>query len=128
MSDVQAVHSWCLHVFTVSCSDQGALAQLPQLCQQATQHAQHLQQGLQKLLTSSANACEGSGSQQWQQLVQDVAGALGRMLQEMQALDAVYQQVCRSPPGSLCGVCALMCAALEAAAACLCLHGGVHSV
>lgn len=91
-----------MRVVTVSCSDQGALAQLPQLCQQATQRAQHLQQGLQKLLTSGADACEGSGSQQWQQLVQDVSGAMGRMLQEMQALDAVYQQVRASLAHGVC--------------------------
>lgn len=74
-------------------SDQGALAQLPQLCQQAVQRAQQLQQALQQLLGSGAAGCEGAGSKQWQQLVQDVDATLGRQLQEMQAFDAVYQQV-----------------------------------
>lgn len=76
------------------CSDQGALAQLPQLCQQAVQRTQQLQQALQQLLGSGAAGCEGAGSKQWQQLVKDVDATLGRQLQEMQAFDAVYQQVC----------------------------------
>lgn len=73
-------------------SDQGALAQLPQLCQHAVQRAQQLHQALQQLLGSGAAGCEGAGSTQWQQLVQDVDAKLGRQLQEMQAFDAVYQQ------------------------------------
>lgn len=67
--------------------------QLPQLCQQATQRVQQLQQALQQLQAAGADGCEGAGSEQWQQLVRDIDTALDRQLQEVQAFDAVYQQV-----------------------------------
>lgn len=80
-------------VLSCPCSDQGAYVQLTQLCQHAVPRGQQLQQALQAVLAAGASSCEGAGSEQWQQLVQDVDAALGRQLQELQAFDAVYQQV-----------------------------------
>jgi hypothetical protein len=80
-------------LLSAPCSDQGALAQLPQLCQQAVQRAQELQQTLQALLAAGGSSCQSAGNEQWQQLVQDLDAALQRQLQEMQAFDTLYQQV-----------------------------------
>lgn len=67
--------------------------QLPQLCQQATQRMQQLQQALQQLQAAGAADCEGAGSEPWRQQVLELDAALERQLQEVQAFDAVYQQV-----------------------------------
>lgn len=75
-------------------SDQGALAQLPQLCQQASQRLQQLQQVLRQLVTAGGSSCEGAGGEQWQQQVAQLEEALQRSLQEMQAFDLLYDQVC----------------------------------
>lgn len=94
LAALRRVHVKCVYLLWCACSDQGAYVQLTQLCQHAVQRGQQLQQALQAVLAAGASSCEGAGSEQWQQLVQEVHAALGRQLQELQTFDALYQQVC----------------------------------
>lgn len=68
---------------------------LPQLCQQAGSRVQQLQQQLQAMLGAGGGAsCEAAGSAAWQGLVGEVSGALDRLLSDVAAFDAMYEQVC----------------------------------